>query len=501
MRFAIIRATLSLRFLKFPARITILSLLFLVPLALLSAAYWRAAPLAGLHAWPTLLAVSLALVPALLLALGISTSITRGVDKIRSHFRDFHEGNFDQAILPRGQDEVGELLGAMGELQEELGDSLAALQNGVESSKEKALELENQIRLSSERMKETLASTDVIMAVAAGDLARIHGVNGRAREQKEATVLVTTTVNKELDRLRHLQELMNRQAGQISQMAATTEQMNTAVQGIQALIEGAKAVTRVLASTTTSARARMDETSSDLTRALGSLTGLREFANLIVHIASQTKLLSMNASIEAARAGMAGKGFAVVAREIRTLSDLSNAQAEKARAVISQIEEAVGNANGSAQTLEVGFRSLSTESERLVGAMESVGEASLEHARGSADMVQAIGAISTQTDEIIRDYQILSKSLRTTAVSMKDILHTTGQTLTAAEALKSSSEETGRALEDVRARTLSLGEALETVDRLAQESVRRIDTLDQDARHYRVSSQGMDRILQVKRPA
>jgi methyl-accepting chemotaxis protein len=501
MRYAIIRATLSLRFLKFPARITVLSLLFLLPLVLLAFAYLRAGGRPPANPASTLLLVGLATLPALLLAYGISSSITRGVSKIRGHFRDFTDGHFDQSILPRGQDEVGELLGAMGELQEQLGDSLAALQQGVQSSRAKAKELEKQILLSSERLKETLTSTEVIMAVAAGDLERIHGVNGRAREQKEATVIVATTVNKELERLRHLQDLMTRQAGQISQMAATTEQMNTAVQGIQGLVDGAGQVTRVLAASTTSARSRMDETSRDLAGALESLTGLREFANLVVHLASQTKLLSMNASIEAARAGQSGKGFAVVAREIRTLSELSNAQAEKARTVISQIEGAVGHANESARSLENEFKTLSGESDRLVQAMASVGEASREHARGAEDMVGAIGAISTQTEEIIRDYQTLSKSLRTTAVSMKDILHTTGQTLTAAESLKASSEDTGRAIDAVRERTLSLAEALTTVGRLSEESVSRIDLLDQEAHVYQVSSQGMQRMLQEEKSA
>ena len=67
--------------------------------------------------------------------------------------------------------------------------------------------------------------------------------------------------------------------------------------------------------------------------------------DLITNIASQTNLLAINASIEAARAGDSGRGFAVVAEEIKMLSDQSEQSESKIRDIISSLISTVGEAN------------------------------------------------------------------------------------------------------------------------------------------------------------
>lgn len=69
------------------------------------------------------------------------------------------------------------------------------------------------------------------------------------------------------------------------------------------------------------------------------IDNIGKFAIVIKEISSQTNLLSLNASIEAARAGNAGLGFAVVAEEIRKLSDLTSKKVHDIDHVIEQIKE------------------------------------------------------------------------------------------------------------------------------------------------------------------
>lgn len=75
---------------------------------------------------------------------------------------------------------------------------------------------------------------------------------------------------------------------------------------------------------------------------LGQLTRrIDEIIMSVSEIATQSNLLALNASIEAARAGAHGRGFAVVAEEVRTLSQQSTSAAQQVRAILGEIQSAM----------------------------------------------------------------------------------------------------------------------------------------------------------------
>ncbi|MCI6649731.1 MAG: methyl-accepting chemotaxis protein [Lachnospiraceae bacterium] len=109
------------------------------------------------------------------------------------------------------------------------------------------------------------------------------------------------------------------------------------------------------------ARSNMENTDQKVTEILDvlgqaiddakSVDEVNKLSGDILSIASQTNLLSLNASIEAARAGEAGRGFAVVAEEISHLSDSSREAASNIQKINETITEAVHNLADHSQSL------------------------------------------------------------------------------------------------------------------------------------------------------
>ncbi len=97
-----------------------------------------------------------------------------------------------------------------------------------------------------------------------------------------------------------------------------------------------------------------------------SAENIRQAADVITDIASQTNLLSLNASIEAARAGEAGRGFAVVASEISQLAEQSNQAAIEIRAIIGEL---IDNSNRSVDEIQKAQNITKEQTERLIDAV------------------------------------------------------------------------------------------------------------------------------------
>lgn len=128
---------------------------------------------------------------------------------------------------------------------------------------------------------------------------------------------------------------------------------------------------------------------------LQSLTRVNEMAKQILDIASQTNLLSLNASIEAARAGEQGKGFAVVAQEIGNLASNSSATARQISDICEEINSNIANVQECVDDI-IGFM----EGDVSRSFREFAGMAN-EYGNSVADIREAIGDIEESSNGFV----------------------------------------------------------------------------------------------------
>ena len=133
-------------------------------------------------------------------------------------------------------------------------------------------------------------------------------------------------------------------AEECSAIASYTAQMNTRADSMQQSAQTSAQVTS----------AKAEEILSTLDDAIEkskSVDRIRDLTGDILSIAQQTRLIALNASVEATNAGAAGRGFAVVAREIRELSNSSQETASRIQEINNVVTSAVYNLSENARLL------------------------------------------------------------------------------------------------------------------------------------------------------
>ena len=273
-----------------------------------------------------------------------------------------------------------------------------------------------------------------VKAIAQGDLTRngddITDFLGDFSELKVSLLYILKRFNSTLTEISNLAEQVSSNSSEVenasksladgaTEQAGVIEELNATIDTVVNLAadtakETQSASARVKASTNKANEEK--EKMNDLLMEMEHITEIsKEIGNIITdieNIASQTNLLSLNASIEAARAGEAGKGFAVVADQIGKLAADSAQSAVNTRDLIDKTLVEIEKGNTITRTTADAFN-------QIIADMESfaeIAENTMEKANSQAESLEQIGQGIEQLSGVVQDNAASSEE--NTAISI-----------------------------------------------------------------------------------
>ena len=361
------------------------------------------------------------LIVAIIISLVTANSFTKPIIDVNSCMNSLADGRFNKISGYRTRkDEFGEIVRNTNAVIDKLQDIVAAIKESastVTTSSEDLADMANQISATTDGV------SNAVQEIATGAVQQAEEIQQAAENVGKITDAVTG--------VQHSTGDMESLAGRMKEASQASSQ---SLSNLQA------------------SSSDMTEKIEEIARTIGAtqnaVSNINEKVEGISGIASQTNLLSLNASIEAARAGEAGKGFAVVAEEIRKLADDSESMAQDIREVM---DELLSQANAA------------------VAAANEVKEGNLEQQEALGETLQSVNSMLTDIEDTVLGVREIAGGAET-CVTSNDVVSDAMSSLSAiSEENAASSETTGASVQELSATVASLANSATDLKEIAEQ--------------------------------
>lgn len=257
--------------------------------------------------------IAIVVLIAIIISFIMGRRLMRPLVKVSTIIEDVANGNIeaDFSVVKESNDEIGLIIEKMKELTQSLGSIVGKIRNSSDTMSSNSYELNDTSSQTLAANNEISKAVEDVAEGSTGMAASISKINENLLEMSNETKDINASVDEIKNQTVAVQDSSKIMNDKIKSMQNSSQKMDEGISAISKRIE--------------TVNTTVDKVSN--------------IVSVIEEISSETNLLSLNASIEAARAGDAGKGFAVVAQEIRVLSDNTNTELENIKQIISSLVE------------------------------------------------------------------------------------------------------------------------------------------------------------------
>ncbi len=364
---------------------------------------------------------------ALLISLIMAKSFTEPIKALGQSFTALADGRFVKIQkYDNRKDEFGAISNAANSVIDKLNNIVANIKksaNNIGSSSEELSDMANQI-------------------------------SNTAEDVSNAVQEIATGATQQADEIQTATENVGRIGDAVEDVKSSTNDLSSISDKMKDASEASSKSLTSLQQSSVEMTEKIDEISRTIQQTQNAVNNINEKVEGITSIATQTNLLSLNASIEAARAGEAGKGFAVVAEEIGKLAEDSKHMADD----------------------------IKNEMETLLAQSNAAVEAAEDVKQGNSDQQMALGETLESVNGMLQDInmtvtgvQLISTGADTCESSKNSMVDTMSALSAISEENAASSEETGASMEELSATVTTLAGSANDLKEIAEELNKEIE--------------------------